>query len=267
MEVRDGGAAIGAACGHAGATDDVAGDGEADGSVVFFDVAVEESDVGLGDLAAGEHVAEFAVGAVVFGDEDEAAGELVKAVYDAGAQVASNVGEFGEVEEECVDEGAAIAGVVGGTGSGVDHHAGGLVDDGEVLVFVEDVEGDVLGDGVERRGLRGAFDLDRFAAVELLFGLGGIAVDADLAGFDEKLDAGAADVGQSLGEVEIEAEIGGGWVGGEGADCVGVFFDFVEFEDGDLWWGDFFYAASGAVLVLYGAATLALGEHVLRRHG
>ena len=134
-----------AAGGHAGAADEVAGDGEGDGGVVFFEVAVEEGDVGLGDLAAGEHLAELAVGAVVFGDEDEAAGLLVEAMDDAGAEVAADVGELVEVEEEGVDEGAAVAGVVGGAGSGVDHHAGGLVDDGEVLVFVEDVEGDVFG--------------------------------------------------------------------------------------------------------------------------
>jgi len=152
--VGDGGASIGSAGGHAGAADEVAGDGKGDGGVVFFDVAVEEGDVGLCDLAAGEHVAEFAVGAVVFGDEDEAAGELVEAVDDAGAEVAADVGEVGEVEEERVDEGTAVAGVVGGSGSGVNHHAGGFVDDGEVLVFVEDVEGNVLGDGVEWRGLR-----------------------------------------------------------------------------------------------------------------
>ena len=99
-----------AAGGHAGAADEVAGDGEGDGGVVFFEVAVEEGEVGLGDLALGEHLAEFAVGAVVFGDEDEAAGLLVEAMDDAGAEVAADVGEFVEVEEERVDEGAVVAG-------------------------------------------------------------------------------------------------------------------------------------------------------------
>ena len=209
-----------AAGGHAGAADEVAGDGEVDGDVVFREIAVDQRDVGFGDLAVGEHLAELAVGAVVFGDEDDAAGLLVEAVDDAGAEVAADVGELGEVEEEGVDESAAVAGVVGGAGAGVDHHAGGLVDDGEVSVFVEDVEGDVLGYGVEGRGMRGAFDLDGLAAVELLFGLGGVAVDADLAGFDEELDAGAADVGDGLGEVLVEAEVGGGGIGGEGADVL-----------------------------------------------
>ena len=71
-------------------------------------------------------------------------------------------------------------------------------------------------------GLRSAFDLDGLAAVEFLFRLGGVAVDADLAGLDEELDAGAADVGDGLGEVLVEAKVGGGWVGGEGADAGGV---------------------------------------------
>jgi hypothetical protein len=151
----------------------------------------------------------------------------------------------------------------------VDHHACGFVDDGEVLVLVEDVEGDVLGDGVEWRWLWGAFDLDGFAAVELLLGLGGVAVDPDLTGFDEELDAGAADVGDGLGEVLVEAEVSGGRVGCESADGgrVRVFFDFVELDDRDRGRSGFFDAASGDVFGTYGAAALALGKHVLRRHG
>jgi hypothetical protein len=141
-----------------------------------------------------------------------------------------------------------------------------------MLVFVEDFEGDVFGDGVEGGGLRGAFDLDGFSTVEFVFGLGRVAVDADLAGFDEELDAGAGDIGDGLGEVLVETEIGGGAVGGEGADagggvCIGVFIDFVEVDDGDWGWRSFFDASGGAILGFYGAAALALGEHVLRRHG
>jgi hypothetical protein len=141
-----------------------------------------------------------------------------------------------------------------------------------VRVFVKDFEGNVFGDGVEGGGLGGAFDLDGFAAVEFLFGLGGVAVDADLVGFDEELDAGSGDVGEGVGEVLVETEVGGGGVGQEGADAggvggVGVFFEFVEVDDGDGGWSGFFDASGGAVLGFYGAAALAFGEHVLRRHG
>ena len=57
VEVGDGGASVCTAGGHAGAADEVAGDGEGDGSVVFFEVAVEEGEVGLRDLTLREHFA------------------------------------------------------------------------------------------------------------------------------------------------------------------------------------------------------------------
>jgi hypothetical protein len=172
------------------------------------------------------------------------------------------------VEEQGVDESAAVACVVGGAGSCVDHHAGGFVDDGEVFVFVKDVERDVFGDGVKGCGLRGAFDFDGLAAAEFLFGLGRVAVDADLTGFDEELDAGSADVGEGVGEILVEAEVGGGGVGDERTDpCLRVFFEVFEVDDGDWGWKSFFDAAGGAVFGFDGAAALALGEHVLRRHG
>jgi hypothetical protein len=74
-------------------------------------VAVKEREVGFGYVALRKHFAELAVSAVVFGDEDEAAGLFVEAMDDPGAEVATYVGEFVEVEEERVDEGAAVAGV------------------------------------------------------------------------------------------------------------------------------------------------------------
>jgi hypothetical protein len=70
----------------------------------------------------------------------------------------------------------------------------------------------------------------------------------------------------------VETKIGCGGIGEEGAGAgVGVFFEFgfevVEVDDGD-WRREFgFDASGGAVLGFYGAAALAFGEHVLRRHG
>jgi hypothetical protein len=163
--VRHGRASIGAAGSHTGATDEVASDGECDGDVVFCEVPMEEGNVGFGHLATGEHLTELAVGTIVFGYEDEAAGEFVEAMNDAGTKVASNIRQLRKVKEEGVNEGAAIARVVGGAGTSVNHHASRFVDHRKVLVLMDDVEGDVLGDGVKGWRLRCAFNLDGLAAV------------------------------------------------------------------------------------------------------
>ena len=68
--------------------------------------------------------------------------------------------------------------------------------------------------------MRRAFDLDGLAAVQLLLRLGSLAVDADLAVFDQQLHAGAADVGDRLGKILVEPQSGGRGIGGEGANAV-----------------------------------------------
>jgi hypothetical protein len=146
----------------------------------------------------------------------------------------------------------------------MDHHSSRFVDNGKKLILVEDVEGNVFGNGVERSGLRGAFDLNGFATVELLLRVPRVTVYANLTGLDEKLDARATDVRKCLSEIEIEAKIRGSRVGGEGANTV---FCFVfEFKDGYRKRGCLFNATGGYVFGTNGATALALGEHVLRRH-
>jgi len=245
LDVRDGGADTftisGAASGHADASDEVTADGEVDGDVVFckaaLEVSVDEGDIGLFELAGGEHLAELAMRAVVFGNEDDSAGLFVEAVDDARAEFAADLRELVEVMEESVDEGSAVALVDFSRGSvagaGVDHHACGLVDDGQVLVLVKDVEGDVLGEGVERWRVGSAFDLDLLAALEFELGFGWLAVDANLSVLDEQLDAGAGDIGDGLGKVLVEAEAGGLGGCGEGAGTVlGFVFNFEDRDDG-----------------------------------
>ena len=93
-----------------------------------------------------------------------------------------------------------------------------------------------------------------------------MALDADLAVLDQHLDAGAADVGNGLGEILVEAQAGGGGIGGEGVDMVfGVIVE-VNVQNRNGRRRRLFDASGSAVLVLYGAAALALGEHVFRRH-
>src|ERR1700740_3066217 len=103
---------------------------------------------------------------VVLGYDDEAASLFVEAVNDAGTHLAAHRREASKMMQERVDQRPAIALVIGRAGAGVYHHAGALVDDCEVVIFVEDVEGDVFGAGAERRARGGAEDGDALAAAE-----------------------------------------------------------------------------------------------------
>ena len=69
--------------------------------------------------------------------------------------------------QQRIDQRAAIAFVVGGARAGVNHHSRGLVDHGEIVVFVDDVERNVFRDGAQRRRLRVAENRDLLAATQL----------------------------------------------------------------------------------------------------
>ncbi len=85
------------------------------------------------------------------------------------------------------------------------HHAGRLVDHGEVLILKDHVEWNVFGDGFEGRGMRLAGDGDLLAAAQLERGLNVRAVDEDVALFEEQLHARAANAFDGGGEEVIEA--------------------------------------------------------------
>jgi hypothetical protein len=111
------------------------------------------------------------------------------------------------VVKQGVYERAAIALVFGGPGPGVDHHAGGLVDDSEVGVFVEDVEWDIFGDGSQWRARCRRHDGDAFATAKFQGGPGRFIVHEHFLLGDELLDARAAYIQTECQEL-IEALAG-----------------------------------------------------------
>ena len=94
------------------------------------------------------------------------------------------------------------------------HHAGGLVDDGEVLVFEDDVERNVLRSGFERRGMRFAGDENLFATAQFERGFRLRTVDGDIALIEQQLHARSADALKLRGDEVIETLTRGlGWDG------------------------------------------------------
>jgi len=141
---------------------------------------------------------------VAFGYNDEAAGLLVEAMDDAGAQIAAGRRERLETEEQRVDKGIAIARVFGLPGSGMHHHAGRLVNDGKVLVFENDFERNILGSCSEWSGTGFARDHDFFAAAQFVRWLAQHAIDKDVSLLEKKLNTGTADTLQLRGDEVVE---------------------------------------------------------------
>ena len=102
-----------------------------------------ERDVSLLDLAIVKLPRQLLVRGVVLRHDHHARRAFVEAMHDAGAQLAADAAEIGDVMEQRVDQRARVV-----PGARMHHHAGRLVDDDDVGVLVEDVDREILGGGV-----------------------------------------------------------------------------------------------------------------------
>lgn len=192
---------------HTHAALGIARNGEFDAAARGGEFSLHEREICFLNGARAKSFRKFRVGEIVFGDEDCSARIFVQAMDDAWPQGVAALRERLATTEKCVDERAKRVSC-----SCVDGHAGGLVDDDEVVVFVKNVEGNGFGFCSERCA-RLRLNGDAFAAFELLAGLGGLAVDEHECGVNEFLNAGAGEVGAVYGDEAIEACAG---VGGRG---------------------------------------------------
>ena len=140
-------------------------------------------------------------GLIVVAKNDEAHRKL-------SAQFAAHTGQACKMMQQGIHQSSAIVIALGGARAGVDHHSRGLVDHGEIVVFIDNVEGNVFGDGLQRRALGLAKDGDRFVAMELEGGLGWCIVHQDFAFGDHFLHASAADGFKPHGHELIQALAG-----------------------------------------------------------
>ena len=92
------------------------------------------------------------VGPVIFGRDEQAAGVPVNPVDDPRPKLAIDAGQaLAAVKEQRVDQGA-----VGVAGGGVDHHAHRLIDLDHVLILIDHLQGDVLGQELHWGGVGNA---------------------------------------------------------------------------------------------------------------
>jgi hypothetical protein len=127
--------------GHPLAGDGVTADGPIPRACISTGTAEDESEIGFFRFSVTELSAEFAVGGIIFGGDENAGGFAIETVNDPGAIGGASGSELAfAMVKESRGEGSGWA-----TCSGVDVHAGGFVDDEDVIVLMENVEGKILG--------------------------------------------------------------------------------------------------------------------------
>jgi hypothetical protein len=190
--------------GHALAVLRVAADGCVDDAFARSDPTVDDRQVPPPDRPGLELGHQRVVSGRCLGHDQEPRGVLVEPVHDTGTAGPAHAGG-----ERSVGEHAGGQRAPGMAGPGVDDHPGGLVEDEDVVVLVDDGERDRLGlelGGRRRRDL----DVHALATAQAVRGPAGRAVHPHAPGGDQRLQAGAGELGHGLGQPAIQAGAGGG---------------------------------------------------------
>ncbi len=122
---------------HADAAARIARNSQIDAAMIFGEFPFDEGQVSLPDFAAAKSFGETGVCGIILGNEDGARGFFVQAMDDSRAKGIAGARERLTAAEKRIDECAASMAC-----AGVDRHARGLVDDENVVVFVENVQRD-----------------------------------------------------------------------------------------------------------------------------
>src|SRR5882757_11113188 len=164
--MRNGIAATGTVRGHPNPSLRVPADRTTNRATLLLRPSLYQGYICLVDFARGKLLRQFVMRCIVLGNDHEPAGGAVEAVNDPGTQFAANFRQCPKMMEKRIDQRAAVADIVCGAGARMHHHAGGFVDDGEIVVFIHDVERNLLRKGAQWRSLRRAADRNLFPAFQ-----------------------------------------------------------------------------------------------------
>jgi hypothetical protein len=193
------GPAFAPAGGHSHAPMQIAGYGQFDSSCRRLQLAVEQRNVNFLDFALLKFFHELSMRRVISRHDQCAGSSFVEAVHNSRAQRSADGGERAEaIEKRGRQRSQDIS------APGMHHHSGGLVDDGEVLIFVKDIQRDRF-----RRYSywlrRRYFDCDNLAGLEAVGRFRGDAIHANTTFGNQCLEPCAAEIGSVGGEKAVEA--------------------------------------------------------------
>ena len=137
-------------------------------------------------LAFGKLSAQFIVGGVILGHDHAAAGVEIEAVNDTGTGYSSNSAELTvTMVQQGMDECAGFMAV-----AGMHTKPSWFVQDEQILVFEDDVQGNVFRSGF--RGARfGPDDVDFISGPGRIRAFDRLAIDGDVSFEDQSLDRSA----------------------------------------------------------------------------
>jgi len=183
---------------HALPVDGVALDGFVDHASGLSRSASHERQINFAHRARGKLFRKIAVGHVVFGNDESAAGFLVEPMDDARAFLSADPGQILAVSQERVDQGVLLM-----TRSRMHDEAGRFVDHKEIVVLEQDFERDGLGLRIALFDL-GFAHFDGVAGADGITRPRGLSIHGHEPVTNQSLEPGAGEGRERLGEGTVE---------------------------------------------------------------
>ena len=176
------------------------GDGGADFARIAREFAAHDGVVNFFDLPSGELRGKRHVRFIIFGNDQAAAGFLVEPVDDARPRHAADAAEFAAaMMQQRVDERVFLV-----SGGGMHHQPGGFVQHQQRLVLEKNVERNFLRLRARRAGVPASGFQFASPARGRMRGLDGLAVDADVALFNQPLQRDPRDGGEFSAQKRVQ---------------------------------------------------------------
>ena len=167
-------------------------EGQGDDIGIQFQGTVHHSQIDFLGLAMFKLMGQAPMSRIGFGDYQDTGGIAVQPMYDPRAKPAIYLGEGVTIVDQTIDQGSPPV-----SPGRMDDEIGRLVEDDQMLILENDVQGDIFGGYFIRRG-RGQDQIDLVPRRELITGLGGTGVDRNGIFTDQFLDQGAGEIREAM---------------------------------------------------------------------
>ena len=140
------------------------------------------------------------MGLVVLGHNDATTGLLVESVDDTGSVLLRSCGEGASMVEQGIDKSALFV-----SRSDMDDHSGRFVDHQQIGIFMEDLQGNILGSCPGGEFGRFFLDPEEVSLLHLITAADRFSTQGDLARFHERLNLGTGKLWEIPNQNHVES--------------------------------------------------------------